>query len=46
MSKSVQVSEEVAGIISSETAAKMRERIESGAERDAQARKEIRERFE
>lgn len=38
--------EEVAGIISSETAERMRERIEDGGERDATARRELRERFE
>jgi len=37
---------EVAGIISSETAEKMRERIDGGAERDAEARRELRERLE
>jgi len=38
--------EDVAGILSSETATTMRERLETKRETDAEAKQELRERFE
>ena len=38
--------EDVAGIVSSETATEMRERLETKRETDAEGKQEIRERFE